>query len=129
MTLTIKKLFLSLVLVFALVLCVGCGDFDLAKAKEKLEKQDFTVLSYEGDKAENYGQSEEGKVVGVLVAQRGTLLKGTTVTIIKYDSAKAAKDHAKKLDSEESKYYYAVSKNAIIFSTNEEVLKEVKQLF
>lgn len=128
MTLTIKKLFLSLVLVFALVLCVGCGDFDLAKAKEKLEEKDFLVLSYEGDKAENYGQSEEGKVVGVLVAQRG-LLNGTTVTIIKYDSAKAAKDHAKKLDSEESKYYYAVSKNAIIFSTNEDVLKEVKQLF
>ena len=60
----------------------------------------------------------------------GTLVEaGKTGLKFKYDSAKAAKDHAKKLDSEESKYYYAVSKNAIIFSTNEDVLKEVKQLF
>ena len=126
MTFTFKKLFLALVLTFALVLCVGCGDFDLNKARVDLEEKGFLVFKHEGDKAEDYGESEEGKVVGVLVGTKDII---KNVTIVKYDSAKAAKAHAKKLDEKESKYYYAVSKNAIIFSNNKEVIDEIKQIF
>lgn len=128
----LRKLSLCFVLFFALALLVGCGDFDLENAKSKLEEEGYTVVSIEGDAAEQYVSVEDGKVVGALTATKSeSFLNHTVVIIIKYEEAKSAKAAAEKLDGDNAiiKYYTKVSKNALIMSTDEEALKAVTGLF
>jgi hypothetical protein len=90
------KKFLSLILAALTCLCfAACAPADLDKAKEKMEKAEYSVVVTQEDATELlYGE----KAVGMIVASTGGLLNAKVVTAVLFEDAESAKALAKDQD-------------------------------
>lgn len=86
------KKILSLILVVLTCLCfAACAPSNIEKAKEKMEKAEYSVTVTSEDAAELlYGE----KAVGGIIAVTGGLVNAKTVTAVLFEDAKSAKELA-----------------------------------
>lgn len=95
-----KKFLVGLLAALACFAMVACVPSDLAKAEDKMEAAEYSVVVTEGDAAELlYGED----CVGFIVATTGGLLNAKGVTAILFADNAAAKAYAEdKEDAEVS---------------------------
>ncbi len=120
----VQKLFLMSTLFVAIAFLFGCGKYSLEDAKTQLEEDGYVVILVAEEDLKEY-QEDDATITGVLTAQKGL----NNVTIYTFKSSGDAKDFAKEAEKNANpliKFYYVVSGNAVISSTNEAMAESLK---
>ena len=104
----IKFVTMAMLSASACVAMFACVPSNMEKAKEKMKREGYTVIAYEGDTA-------DGLVGGFVATKNGDFIEIDTLTALLFDDKDSAKDFYENLDKgiQKGKWVYYGTEDAM----------------